>query len=139
MQDVDAFFCNPHICGEYANLIRICESFYLKTHICDRPNYPIFVETLVVMCVTHRKSECVESLETQVGRTHFLLATQGHQMFTCIHTKIHKNYNIHTIHTNGYITALQLEITIYLLFIGISRENRKFSGNFSYRDLSRLF
>ena len=30
-------------------------------------------------------------------------------------------------------------ITIYLLFIGISRENRKFPGIFSYQDLSRLF
>ena len=83
--------------------------FIFKPHICHRPNFPIFVETLVVMCVTHRKSECVESLETQVGRTHFLLAPQGHQMFTCIHTKIHKNYNIHTIHTNGHTTTLKLE------------------------------
>ena len=31
------------------------------------------------------------------------------------------------------------KMTIYLLFIGILRENRKFSGNFSYRELSRLF
>ena len=31
------------------------------------------------------------------------------------------------------------DITIYSLFIGISRENRKFPGIFSYQDLPRLF
>jgi len=29
---------------------------------------------------------------------------------------------------------LQTKLTIYLLFIGLSRENRKFSRNFSYQD-----
>ena len=80
------FSTHIYVCQKYV----FGTVFIFKPHICHRPNFPIFVETLVVMCVTHRKSECVESLETQVGRTHFLLATQGHQMFTCIHTKIHK-------------------------------------------------
>ena len=123
---------------------------YIKFISIKRNNKKINCHQLIPLCLHFRRSndaavtvttqalKVLDDITKDKGDAIKQLLQVKSCCVTVVSRKLHEKFSYESLIESAaalhYYLIFSVILTIYLLFIGILRENRKFSWNFSYRD-----